>query len=245
MFNRIRGFQLLEFKEFAPATARVSFFLCFSPLIRCTTHCHFNRAQVLALPTEQAAPVLTYFSRGYDPYTHACNARPLKTVGRTSLSVIIIINQSHPVSSGRSSPDGLSSMTHLIRRPDIRPLHMPVPLLPSLALHFCITHQPSACSADISFPSSTLLKCFFRSLFELLVSRLVTLKFQIVHAPVPLHVQVRCIRIVHVRKGPIILIHCVRAPSLFPSRPVVVSSVMARRTTTTLPGSRHAPEVQS
>ena len=51
-----------------------------------------NRLQVQILPTEQATPVLTSsFSRGYDPYTHACKARPLTTVGRTSLSVIIII----------------------------------------------------------------------------------------------------------------------------------------------------------
>ena len=32
-----------------------------------------------------------FYSRGYDPYTHACKARPLTTVGRTFLSVIIII----------------------------------------------------------------------------------------------------------------------------------------------------------
>ena len=31
----------------------------------------------------------SFFSRGYDPYTHACKASPLPTVGRTSLSVII------------------------------------------------------------------------------------------------------------------------------------------------------------
>ena len=54
---------------------------------RCIAHCQFNRVQVQALPTEQAAPVLTdSFSRGYDLYTHAC-----KAVGRTSLSVIIIM----------------------------------------------------------------------------------------------------------------------------------------------------------
>ena len=52
----------------------------------------FNCVQVQTLPTEQAAPALTEsFSRGYDPYTHACKARPLTTVGRTSLSVIVII----------------------------------------------------------------------------------------------------------------------------------------------------------
>ena len=33
----------------------------------------------------------SFFSRGYDPYAHACEARPLTTVGRTSLSVITII----------------------------------------------------------------------------------------------------------------------------------------------------------
>ena len=52
----------------------------------------FNRVQVQTLPTEKAAPVLTdSFSHRYDPYTDACKARPLTTVGRTSLSVIIII----------------------------------------------------------------------------------------------------------------------------------------------------------
>ena len=50
----------------------------------------FNRVQVQTLPTEQAAPALTdSFSRVYDPYTHACKARPPMTVGRTSLSVIV------------------------------------------------------------------------------------------------------------------------------------------------------------
>ena len=37
-------------------------------------------------------PVLTdSFSRGYDPYTHACQARPLSPDGWTSLSVIVIV----------------------------------------------------------------------------------------------------------------------------------------------------------
>ena len=52
----------------------------------------FNCVQVQALPTEQAAPALTdSFSRGYDPYTYACKARPLTPVGRTSLSLIVIV----------------------------------------------------------------------------------------------------------------------------------------------------------
>ena len=47
--------------------------------------------QVQTLPTAQATPAPTdSFSRGYDPHTHACKARPLTTVGWTSLSVIVI-----------------------------------------------------------------------------------------------------------------------------------------------------------
>ena len=52
----------------------------------------FNCVQVQTLPTAQATPALTdSFLRGYDPYTHACKARPLTTVGWTSLSVIVIV----------------------------------------------------------------------------------------------------------------------------------------------------------
>ena len=54
-------------------------------------HTVINSVYVQNLPTEQAASVVTDFSWGYDPYTHACKARPPTTVGRTSLSVIIII----------------------------------------------------------------------------------------------------------------------------------------------------------
>ena len=73
---------------------------------RCTTHCHFNRVQVQTLPTEQDAPVSTdSFSRGYDPDTHACKAGPLTTVGRTSLSVIIIITRHlHPIKRQKRFP---------------------------------------------------------------------------------------------------------------------------------------------
>ena len=74
---------------------------------RCTAHWHFNRVQVQAWPTGQAAQVLTFsFSRGYDPYTHACKARPLTTVGRTSLSVIIIIFVENSQKSGNGSSGG-------------------------------------------------------------------------------------------------------------------------------------------
>ena len=48
--------------------------------------------QVQTLPTAQDTPVLTdSLSRGNDPYTHACKARPLSTDGWTSLSVIVIV----------------------------------------------------------------------------------------------------------------------------------------------------------
>ena len=43
----------------------------------------------------------------------------------------------------------------------MRPLHLPLLLPPSFALHFCITHQPSARSADIPYLSTSLLKCIF------------------------------------------------------------------------------------
>ena len=53
----------------------------------------FNCVQVQTLPTAQAASALTdsFFVGLYDPYNHPCKARPLTTVGRTSLSVIVIV----------------------------------------------------------------------------------------------------------------------------------------------------------
>ena len=51
-----------------------------------------NCVQVQTLPIAQDTPVLTdSFSRCYDPYTHACKARPLSSDGWTSLSVIVIV----------------------------------------------------------------------------------------------------------------------------------------------------------
>ena len=74
------------------STACVSFSHLLLHAIRRTAHCQFNRVQVQALPTEQAAPVLTDFFRGVmTPTLTPGKARPLTTVGRTSLSVIIII----------------------------------------------------------------------------------------------------------------------------------------------------------
>ena len=53
----------------------------------------FDCVQVQTLPTAQVTPALTdSFSWAYDPYTHACKARPLTTAGWTSFSVIVIVH---------------------------------------------------------------------------------------------------------------------------------------------------------
>jgi len=63
-----------------------------------------NCVQVQTLPIAQETPVLTdSFSRGYDPYTHACKARPLSTDGWTSLSVICHLSFCLGAVCGRSS----------------------------------------------------------------------------------------------------------------------------------------------
>ena len=55
-------------------------------------HTVINSVYVQTLPTEQATSVVTdFFSRGHDPFAHVCKARPLNIVGRTSLSVIVIV----------------------------------------------------------------------------------------------------------------------------------------------------------
>ena len=69
-------------------------FLFFSHSHRESTYCTllFNCVQVQTLPTAQVTLALTdFFSWDYDPYTHACEARPLTTVGWISLSVIVIV----------------------------------------------------------------------------------------------------------------------------------------------------------
>ena len=59
-------------------------------------HTVINCVQVQTLPTAQATPALTdSCSRSYDPHTHAWKARPLTTVGWTSLSVIVIVIVRH------------------------------------------------------------------------------------------------------------------------------------------------------
>ena len=63
----------LEFSEFVKATACVYFIPSRSPLMFRASHLSCNR----------------FFSCSYDPCTHACKARPLTTVGRTSLCVML------------------------------------------------------------------------------------------------------------------------------------------------------------
>ena len=93
--HRIRGFQRFEFREFIPATACVYFIpSCFSLMFDVLLTV-INSVYVQTFPTEQATPAFTdSFSRGHDPFAHACKARPLTIVGRTSLSVSLSLSLS-------------------------------------------------------------------------------------------------------------------------------------------------------
>ena len=69
------------------SSLRVFFLFVFDVL-----HTVINSVYVQTLPTEQATPALTdFFSRGHDPFAHACEARPLTIVGWTFLNVIVIV----------------------------------------------------------------------------------------------------------------------------------------------------------
>ena len=70
-------------------------------------HTVINSVRVQTLPTS----VLTdFFSRGHDPFAHACEARPLTIVGRTSLNVSVsvaaLLVLSGHTSLGSGSPEG-------------------------------------------------------------------------------------------------------------------------------------------
>ena len=55
-------------------------------------HTVIDSVYVRTLPAVQVPSALTdSFSRGHDPFTHACKARPLTVVEWTSLSVIVIV----------------------------------------------------------------------------------------------------------------------------------------------------------
>ena len=87
--DAVLSFSLLVWCEFVSATACVSFVLCFLH-VRCTAHCHQQCVRAKLANRASHLSCDRFFSRGYDPYTHAGKARTLTTVGRTSLSVIII-----------------------------------------------------------------------------------------------------------------------------------------------------------
>ena len=75
-----------------------------------------------------------------------------------------VLHHSHHVTSRPSTPGALSSMTHLLRRPDIRPLHLPM-LLQSFPCPVCFaspisrqqvpqtSHSPVRRISDASFSS--------------------------------------------------------------------------------------------
>ena len=61
-----------------------------SPMYYCT----LSLTVCKCTPCQQSKPHQCnrfFFSRGHDPYTHACKARPPSTDGWTSLSVIVIV----------------------------------------------------------------------------------------------------------------------------------------------------------
>ena len=90
--HRIRGFQRLEFREFVPAPACV-YFLRVSLVIRCTAHCHLQCVSANLANRASHTSFNRLFSRGHDPFAHACKARPLTIVGWTSLSVSLSLSE--------------------------------------------------------------------------------------------------------------------------------------------------------
>ena len=86
----------LEFSEFVTAAACVYFIPSRFSLTFDVLHTVINSVYVQLANRASHLSCNRFFSCGYDPYTHACKARALTTVGRTSLSVIIIIIHALP-----------------------------------------------------------------------------------------------------------------------------------------------------
>ena len=95
--NRIRGFPRLEFCEFVTATACVYFIPSRFSLMFDVLHTVINSVRATCQQSTPTSVVTDCLSWVYDPYTHACNARPLTIVGRTSLSVIITFEHVNPI----------------------------------------------------------------------------------------------------------------------------------------------------
>ena len=90
VWNRIRGFR--DFDSENLHQQELVFLSSYVFLhVRCTAHCHQLCVRAKFANRASHLSCNRFFSWGYDPSTHACEARPLTTVGRTSLSVIIII----------------------------------------------------------------------------------------------------------------------------------------------------------
>ena len=95
----------LELREIVQATACVSFFLCFLH-VRCTAH--FRQQCVHANLANRPSHIsCNSFSKSYD---RPVRPGPLTTVGRTSLSVIIIIIIID--AGGRQCPNGSKTAAH-------------------------------------------------------------------------------------------------------------------------------------
>ena len=90
--HRIRGSQLLEFREFVPATACVFFPHVLILVIRCTAHCHQQCASANFANSASHTSFERHFFAGHDPFAHACQARPLTNVGWTSESVSLSLS---------------------------------------------------------------------------------------------------------------------------------------------------------
>ena len=61
----------------------------------CSMYCTLSSTVCTCKPCQQSKPqqpLQTLFSRGHDPFAHACKARPLTIVGRTSLSVSLSLS---------------------------------------------------------------------------------------------------------------------------------------------------------
>ena len=94
LLHRIRGFQRLRIQRIYSSNSLCLFhpFVFFSLCVRCTAHCH--QQCVSAHVANSASHISSYrlFSRGHDPFAHACEARPLTIVGWISLSVSLSLS---------------------------------------------------------------------------------------------------------------------------------------------------------